>query len=149
LRAYHQRIMQTSRLLLVVVGDLDAAQLKTRIAASFGKLPRGDYKPQLPPQLSFAASTVDVTSRDLRTNYIQGIFAAPSLTSADIYPMYVASNILRDRLFEEVRVKRNLSYAPNAFLNTQSANIGGIYVTADNDRANQAVRVMLSEITRL
>ena len=149
LRAYHQRIMQTSRLLLVVVGDLDAAQLKPRIASAFGKLPRGDYKPKPPPQLSFAASTVDVTSRDLPTNYIQGIFAAPSLTSADIYPMYVASNILRDRLFEEVRVKRNLSYAPNAFLNTQSANVGGIYVTADKDRANQAVRVMLNEIARL
>ena len=28
LRAYHQKIMQTSRLLLVIVGDLDAAQLK-------------------------------------------------------------------------------------------------------------------------
>src|SRR5712671_7713340 len=62
LRAYHQKMMQTSRLLLVIVGDLDAAQLKTRIAASFGKLPRGDYKPQLPPPLSFSASTVDVTT---------------------------------------------------------------------------------------
>jgi len=40
LRAYHQRIMQTSRLLLVIVGDLDPAMLKARIAASFGKLPR-------------------------------------------------------------------------------------------------------------
>src|SRR6202171_4371313 len=39
LRAYHQKIMQTSRLLLVIVGDLDPAQLKTRITASFGKLP--------------------------------------------------------------------------------------------------------------
>jgi len=147
LRAYHQRIMQTSRLLLVIVGDLNPAQLKPRIAASFGKLLRGDYKPISPPQLSFAASTVDVTSRDLPTNYIQGIFAAPSLTSTDIYPMYVASNILRDRLFEEVRVKRNLSYAPNAFLNSQGANVGGIYVTAVD--ANQAVRVMLNEIARL
>src|SRR5712691_9010700 len=36
LRAYHQKIMQTSRLLLVIVGDLDAAQLKTRLAATFG-----------------------------------------------------------------------------------------------------------------
>src|SRR5712692_8656501 len=44
LRAYHQKIMQTSRLLLVIVGDLDAVQLKTRLAATFGKLPRGEYK---------------------------------------------------------------------------------------------------------
>jgi predicted Zn-dependent peptidase len=147
LRAYHQRIMQTSRLLLVVVGDLDAAQLKTRIAASFGKLPRGEYKPQLPPALSFTSSTVDVTTRELPTNYIQGMFTAPPITSPDIYPMRVASSLLRDRVFEEVRVKRNLSYAPDAFLRNQSANIGGLYVTAVD--ANQAVRVMLNEIARL
>jgi len=147
LRAYHQRIMQTSRLLLVIVGDLDANLLKTKIAASFGKLPRGDYKPHLPPQLSFTASTVDVTQRDLPTNYIQGLFAAPPITSPDIYPMRVASSILRDRVFEEVRVRRNLSYAPDAFLRGQSANTGGLYVTAVD--ANQAVRVMLNEVARL
>jgi zinc protease len=147
LRAYHQRIMQTSRLLLVIVGDLDATQLKTRIAASFGKLPRGDYKAETPPPLSFPASTVDVTSRELPTNYIQGMFSAPPITSPDIYPMRVASSLLRDRVFEEVRVKRNLSYAPDAFLRNQSANIGGLYVTAVD--ANQAVRVMLNEIARL
>jgi zinc protease len=147
LRAYHQRIMQTSHLLLVIVGDLDAAQLKARMAATFGKLPRGDYKPQSLPALAFNASSVDVTSRELPTNYVQGLFTAPPITSPDIYPMYVASSLLRDRVFEEVRVKRNLSYAPDAFLRTQAANIGGIYVTAVD--ANQAVRVMLNEMARL
>jgi len=149
LRAYHQKIMQTSRLLLVIVGDLDPAQLKPRIAAAFGKLPRGDYKAVTPPLLSFASSTVEITPRELPTNYIQGMFSAPAITSPDIYPMWVASSLLRDRLFEEVRVKRNLSYAPDAFLRSQVANVGGIYVTADNEKANQAVRVMLNEITRL
>jgi predicted Zn-dependent peptidase len=61
--------------------------------------------------------------------------------------MYVASSLLRDRVFEEVRVKRNLSYAPDASLRSQAANIGGIYVTAVD--ANQAVRVMLNEMARL
>src|SRR6185369_105187 len=118
-----------------------------RITATFGKLPRGTYKPPTTPALTFNASTVDITSRELPTNYIQGLFSAPSITSPDIYPMYVASSLLRDRVFEEVRVKRNLSYAPDAFLKTQAANIGGIYVTAVD--ANQSVRVMLNEITRL
>ena len=146
-RHYHQQMMQTSRLLLVIVGDLDPAQLRQRIAASFGQLPRGDYRPQPPPPLTFSASTVEVTQRGLPTNYIQGLFTAPALTSPDIYPMRVASSILRDRVFLEVRVKRNLSYAPNAFLGSQGANIGGIYVTAVD--ANQAVKVMLDEIARL
>ncbi|HKP46680.1 MAG TPA: pitrilysin family protein [Pyrinomonadaceae bacterium] len=147
LRAYHRRMLETSRLLLVIVGDLDAAQLKPRIAAAFGKLPKGNYHNETPPSLSFPASTVEVTERSLPTNYIQGIFTAPSLTAPDIYPMMVASSLLRDRVFQEVRVKRNLSYAPSAFLGTQAANVGGIYVTAVD--ANQAVSVMLSEINRL
>ncbi len=147
LRRYHQQMMQTSRLLLVIVGDLDAAQLRQRITDSFGKLPRGNYTAQPLPQLSFNTPTVEVTKRGLPTNYVQGWFAAPPLTAADIYPMRIASAILRDRVFEEVRVKRNLSYAPSAFLKDQGANVGGIYVTAVD--ANQAVRVMLSEISRL
>src|SRR5947207_11559689 len=65
LRAYHKGIMQTSRLLLVIVGDLDAVQLKPRIAATFGKLPRGDYKAPALPQLTFNDSSVEVTSREL------------------------------------------------------------------------------------
>jgi predicted Zn-dependent peptidase len=146
-RRYHQQMMETTRLLLVIVGDLDASVLRERITASFGKLPRGNYHPEPVPQLSFAAPTVEVTQRGLPTNYIQGLFTAPPLTATDIYPMQVASSILRDRVFEEVRVKRNLSYAPNAFLNSQGANVGGIYVTAVD--ANQAVRVMLDEIKRL
>jgi predicted Zn-dependent peptidase len=61
--------------------------------------------------------------------------------------MRVASSILRDRVFQEVRAKRNLSYAPDAFLRNQGANIGGIYVTAVD--ANQSVQLMLDEMGRL
>jgi predicted Zn-dependent peptidase len=147
IRRYHQQVMETSRLVLVVVGDIDANQLKPRIAASFGTLPRGTYKADAIPQLSFNASTVQVTQRGLPTNYVQGLFTAPPITSPDIYPMEVAAAMLRDRVFEEVRVRRNLSYAPSAFLSSQGANVGGIYVTAVD--ANQAVRVMLNEIKRL
>ena len=146
-RRYHQQVMETSRLLLVLVGDLDANQLRQRITASFGKLPRGAYRAEAVPQLSFSASTVEITQRGLPTNYIEGLFGAPSLTAPDIYPMQVAAAMLRDRVFEEVRVKRNLSYAPSAFLSSQAANVGGIYVSAVD--ANQAVRVMLDEIRRL
>ncbi len=147
LRQYHAKLMQTSRLLLVIVGDLNPADVKQLVTASFGKLPRGTYKPESVPQLAFEKSSVEVTPRELPTNYIQGLFTAPSLTSPDIYAMRVASSMLRDRVFEEVRVRRNLSYAPDAFLRTQAANVGGLYVTAVD--ANESIRVMLSEITRL
>ena len=147
LRAFHQKEMQTSRMLLVIVGDLDAADLQKRVAASFGNLPRGDYRQQPTPTLSFVEPTLDVTARNLPTNYVQGVFLSPSLKDPDFYAMRVATTLLRDRVFEEVRVKRNLSYAPNADMGLLAANTGNIYVTAVD--ANQAVGVMLREIERL
>lgn len=146
-KRYHQQMMQTSRLLLVVVGDIDAAQLRRKVETSFGKLPRGNYQSSPVPQLSFQAPTIAVTPRNIPTNYVSGVFVAPPLTSPDIYPLRIASSILQSRVFLEVRVRRNLSYAPDAFLGSQGANIGGIYVTAVD--ANQAVAVMLGEIARL
>jgi predicted Zn-dependent peptidase len=147
LRRYHTKLMETSRLLLVIVGDLNPGDVKDLVTASFGKLPRGTYKAEAMPQLAFDKSSVEITPRELPTNYIQGLFTAPSLTSPDIYAMRIASSLLRDRVFEEVRVKRNLSYAPDAFLRTQAANVGGLYVTAVD--ANQSIRLMLNEIARL
>jgi len=147
LRRYHDKLFESSRLLLVIVGDLNPSEVKELVASSLGKLPRGNYKPESLPALAFDKSTVEVTPRDLPTNYVQGMFTAPSLTSPDIYAMRVASSLLRDRVFEEVRVRRNLSYAPDAFLRTQAANVGGLYVTAVD--ANQSIRIMLNEIAGL
>lgn len=147
LKRYHKDAMQTSRLLLVVVGDIDAAEIRPKIAAAFGALPRGNYQEKSLTGLAFTTPTVEISARTLPTNYIQGVFSAPSLADPDYYPLQVATTILRDRVFEEVRVRRNLSYAPNAFLNTRGVNTGGIYVSAVD--ANRATEVMLDEIRKM
>ena len=144
LRAYHKNLLQTSRLLLVIVGDLDPQTVQKQVAASFGKLPRGDYKESPTPKINFAAPTLDVTSRALPTNYVKGVFAAPSMSDPDYYAMRVAMTILQSRVYQEVRTKRNLSYAPNAEMGDNAANTANIYVTAVD--ANQAVSVMLREV---
>jgi predicted Zn-dependent peptidase len=147
LRAYHKQVMQTSQLLIVIVGDVDADSLKQKIAASFGKFQRGNYKSQMVQPLIFNNSTVEISSRQIETNYIQGMFTAPSLNNPDFYPMRAAMSILAERIFTEVRRKRNLSYAPDAFLRTQGANVGGLYVTTDY--SNLAIRIMLDEIEKI
>lgn len=146
-RQFHQRVMETSRLMLVVVGDVSPEDVRAKVTASFAKLPRGTYAATPVPQLAFTAPSLHVTAKDLPTHYVNGIYAAPAPDSPDIDAMRVATSILRDRVFDQVRLRRALSYAPNAFLNDQRANTGGIYVTAVD--ANAAVRVMLGEISRL
>jgi zinc protease len=146
--AYHQKAMQTSRLLLVFVGDLDPNEIKARVAASFGKLPRGDYKDQAYPALDFSTPAVDVVARpSLPTNYVEGVFNAPSLASPDYYPMQVAMAILQQLVYEEVRTNRQLSYAPGADINNYAANTANISVSSVD--ANQSVQVMLEQISML
>jgi zinc protease len=147
LREHHKRSMETSRLLLVVVGDIDEADLKARVAQTFGTLPKGNYQESPLPALDFSKPTLEVVSRQLPTNYVKGDFAAPTLASSDYYAMRMAMAVLGSRIFQEVRVKRQLSYAPNADIGNAAANSAFIYVTAVD--ANQAVDVMLKEIERL
>jgi zinc protease len=56
-------------------------------------------------------------------------------------------SLLRYRLFEEVRTKRNLSYAPSAGLGGSSVPIGYLYVTAVDP--NTTLKVMFDEVRRL
>lgn len=144
LKAYHAGLMQTSRMLLVIVGDIGPDELKAKVTASFGKLPVGTYKNEPLPALDFSKGTVDITPRDVQTNYVQGVFAAPALNDPDYYAMRVAMNILQQLVFEEVRIKRQLSYAPNAEMSSNAANTAFIYVTATD--VDQAVKVMLEQI---
>ncbi len=147
LSEYHQKVMQTSRLLLVIVGDIDPKDVQSRVTATLGKLPRGEYKETPFPSLDFSKATLDVTPRTLPTNYIQGVFNAPAMNNPDYYAMRVAIAILASRVNEEVRNKRQLSYAPTANLDSSAANTANIYVTAVD--ANQAVSVMLNEVNDL
>ncbi len=147
LAAYHRTLLQTSRMLLVIVGDVEPSALQKQIAASFGGLPRGTYKDTVLPSLSFAKPSLDITSRPLQTNYVKGTFAAPSIREPDYYAMRTAVTILQSQVFQEVRVRRNLSYAPDAELDEHAANTASISVSSVDP--NEAVKIMLEEIRNL
>ncbi len=147
LAAYHRNLMQTSRLLLVVVGDIEPAVFQKRVEESFGKLPRGDYRETPTAGLNFTKPTIDITSKSVETNYVKGTFAAPSLRDPEYYAMRTAITVLQQRVFEEVRGKRNLSYAPDAELDDNAANSASISVSTT--KPNEAVPVMLDEIKKL
>ena len=147
LAAYHRRMIETSRMLLVVVGDVDPAALQKQVEAAFGKLPRGEFVLAPMQVLNFAKPTVDIAAKSVETNYVKGTFAAPSLRDPDYYAMRTAITILQSNVFQEVRVKRNLSYAPDAEMAEHIANTASISVSTD--KPNEAISVMLGEIQKL
>jgi zinc protease len=139
--------LETSKLLLVVVGNVDKRDLKKKVEDTFGKLPKGDYKPVYPKKVQHSAPDMKIIERDLPTNYIIGYFSAPGLREPDYYSMTMAIDILRWRVWEEVRTKRNLSYAPSAFYSTELANRAAIYVTAVDP--DTTIKVMLAELKKM
>jgi predicted Zn-dependent peptidase len=146
LRRHHQQILSGSRLLLVIVGDLDPAQVGLRVGTTFSKLPRGSYRPPEIPPFSIAAA-FDAASRELPLNYVMGAFASPPLSAPDYPALRIAVTILRERFFEEVRVKRSLAYSVEASLEQRAAPYGTVYVAAQN--VNQAVAIMRFEMGRM
>lgn len=145
---FHSDKFVTSRMLLVVVGNLTLDRLKSKVESSFGSRKTGIYKAVSLSEPGMAASPhLKIESRELPTNYIRGQYFAPAMSSPDYGPMQIAASILRQRLFEEVRTNRGLSYAVSSALGNRLSNYGYIYVTAVEP--DTTLKVMLKEVRRI
>jgi len=137
----------TSQMFLVVVGNASREELELMVTDAFGSLPKGNFQMKMPPMESFNEPSIKIVQRELPTNYIQGSYPAPMRTSEEGYTMNITSSILRDRVWEEVRTKRSLSYAPTSRYGNSLSNYGAIYVTAVDP--DTTVKVMIGELQRL
>ena len=147
IKEYYKNRLQSSGMLLVVVGNVSKEEIEKRVKEFFGNIPVGNFiQPQLPP-VQHNETTLKLVDRELPTVYMEGVFPAPSFASGDYYPMAVATSILRDRLFEEVRTKRSLSYAPAAWTNGSFSNSGAIYVTTVYP--DSTINIMLNEVNKI
>ncbi len=147
MQKYMKEHFVKSRALLVVVGNWDKADLLKKVKKTLAKLPKGKKMRLHASPVTHAAPACKIEEREVATNYILGLFSAPGLAHPDYYPMSVAIDMLNGRLFGEIRTKRNLSYAPYAFLASNKANYGGVYATSNNP--DSTVNTMLVEMKRL
>ena len=128
--AWHKQRMTKENLLIVVVGNVSRADLTAKIQQAFSSLPATGGKARAVNAVASVTPELVSVKRDLPTNYITGYFTAPSLSDPDYTAFRAATDMLGDRLFEEVRTKRNMTYAVAAGLETRQANRGRVYVTA-------------------
>ncbi len=151
LRRYHAAEIVTSRMLLVVVGNVERPRLEALVASTLGRLPRGTYR-WTPPVAPTANGGVGggglvVVRRALPTNYIVGRYAGPPASSPDYQSLRVASAVLGGRLFTEIRSRRNLTYAVDAPFEEKGVAVGGLYVTTVSPDTTLAL--MRDEVARL
>ncbi len=114
-KAYYQSILTRSRMLIVVVADLDRAAIGKMVTTLTANIPAGNpvvlkryvYHP--------AKNSFTQEKREVATNYIEGITGGPEPGSADYNAFAISMNIFYNRHFLEIRTNNGLSYAPQAY----------------------------------
>lgn len=147
LRRYQETQMVTSRMLLVVVGNVERTHVDSLVRATLGRLPRGTYTwspPNLPAALGKAAV---IRPAELPTNYILGTYAGPTARDPDYQTLRVAAAVLSGRFFTEIRSQRNLSYEVDAPFFERAIGSGGVYVTTVDPKTT--LGLMRTELDRL
>jgi len=129
LRQYHQSQFVTSRMLLVVVGNVDRAHIERLVSQTLGQLPRGSYKWSAPPRIPESPTALVIERRQLPTNYILGYYSGPLASGPDYQALRVATSVLTGRMFAEIRTRQNLTYDVHAPFVDRAATAGGLYVS--------------------
>ena len=146
-KKHFEKIISKKQCFLVVIGKIDRKDLIEKVKKLTEKMPEGNFVAPKTKLLSIAQSTIKVEDRKLATNYIRGIMNAPAYGTSETYAMQIAFGILADHLFDEIRTKRSLSYAPSASYSTNINPYSNIYVSTTDPK--QAVSVMIDELKKL
>lgn len=144
LKKYRAEQLVTSRMMLVVVGNVSRTRVEKLVRETLGRLPRGSYVWSLPTAPAEAKGASVVSTKALPTNYLQGYFHGPAANSKDYAALRLACAVLSGRLFFEVRSKRNLSYSVNAPFVERALSMGGLYVTTTSP--DEVLNIMIDQV---
>jgi zinc protease len=144
---YYKQLLNKKRMFIVVVGKISKEEVIKRITASFASLPSKPYTPAVYGASSVPSTKVLIEERPLATNYITASINAPAVSSSDYLPYRLAISVLSNRLFREIRTKRNLSYAPYAHSVNRLMPYAVMYVSTTEPKAS--IEVMVEELREL
>lgn len=128
-KKYWKNIFTKSRMVIVVVADIEKTKLQKVIGDLLKNIPAGTpiamkkqiYKP--------TANSFKSEERENATNYVLGITGGPAPGTPDYNAFVLAMNIFSSKHFIEIRTKNGLSYAPGAWFSSGTNNYSNIYVT--------------------
>jgi zinc protease len=148
LKQYQATQMVSSRMMLVVVGNVSRSKVERLVRETIGRLPKGGYAWTLPQAPADLPGAYVIEKREgLPTNYLQGWFHGPQATSKDYAALRLACAVLSGRLFGEVRQKRNLTYSVSAPFEERAFSVGGLYVTTT--QPDEVLAIMREQIRAL
>lgn len=154
--ALKQGLMTKNRLMVVVVGDITAEELKPKLDQVFGHLPATSMLPDIADVEAAPAPAQPVVVK-LPTPQTLVMFSGPGpkRSDPDFYAAYVLNYILggggfSSRLVDDIREQKGLTYGISTSLNVQPHlwRWGGQSSTM-NDKAGEVVRLVKEHIAKL
>jgi len=147
LREYHRKEFVKSRMLLIVIGNVDRARVERLVSRSLAQLPAGSYQWTSPPRVPERETALVIVRRQLPTNYIIGYYSGPLARGADYRALRVATSVLTGRMFAEIRSRQNLTYDVHAPFIDRAATVGGLYVsTVSPDTTLKLMRAAVNDL---
>jgi zinc protease len=128
-KAYYQSVLTRSRLVVIVVADLDRSVIEQKVGQLLAGIKQGQPFELKKSFFRVYKNTFSAEQRDLATNYVEGITSGPAPGTPDFTAFNIAMRIFANRHFVDVRTKNGLSYAPSAWFNTGSTAVAKFSVS--------------------
>jgi len=144
---YYNTLLNKRRMFLVVAGNISKEDIEKKVQDAFASIPEKVYEPANIENTLFTKDLFKIEERSIATNYVGGIINAPSLNSDDYPAFRVFVTILNSGLFDVIRVKRQLSYAPSASLS--QGKISYVTMYASTTQPKETVSSMQWVLSRI
>ena len=111
-KAWWQANLKSGRIVLVAVGDFDFSDLKVKLEASLGKLPRMSVAAVNVPQWTPQPQALVIPFPDAgQVGYVRADFPIPAVGTPDNDALNLGFTVLNDILFDIVRAKYGACYS--------------------------------------
>jgi predicted Zn-dependent peptidase len=117
-KAYYQSVLTKSRMLIVVVANLDRADIEAKVKTMLAGIKQGAPFELKKSFFRVYKNSFSSENRELATNYVEGVTSGPTPGTPDFDAFNVAMRIFADRHFLDIRTNNGLSYAPSAWFSS-------------------------------
>jgi zinc protease len=155
LKNYVRRVFARDKLMITVVGDINAAELGKALDKLFGDLPARSKLTDVADATPPLGPSREIIVMDVPQSVAQFGLRGISRQDPDFMPAYVLNYIIggggfSSRLMEEVREKRGLAYS--VYSNLYPYQHGAVFignVATKNEAVGQSLTVIQDELKRL
>ena len=148
-KQHHKKMLDASRITIVVVGNLNRCELKKELNKHFGNITSKSSSYNEIPKFVRAKKPKIIINRKEKIPHsiVEGIFEAPNYEHKDIEPLRIGIEILNKRLWNEVRTKRALVYGVYVGLSSRKTNYGVLYYSSR--KPIEAYKIVKIEINKM